>query len=115
MKAVSWKGVPAFVLGGDRAQIVDVQGQTRLDVPFGDFRVSDAVALQTADGGSVLAVLGTTPREVNRWRLAMLRADGTVVFDQIFGASVRLLKTRNARGEDTLLVVTDQLRALRRR
>jgi hypothetical protein len=115
MKAVSWDGVPAFVLGGDRAQIIDVQGRMRVDVPFGDFRVSDAMALRAADGSSVLAVVGTTPREVNRWRLALLTADGNVVFDQIFGASIRLLKTRNARGEDTLLVVTDQLRALRRR
>jgi hypothetical protein len=115
MKAVSWERVPAFVLGGDRAQIVDVQGRTRLDASLEDFRVSDAVALQAADGSSMLAVVGTTPREVNRWRLALFRPDGTAIFDQIFGSSLRLLKTRNARGEDTLLVVTDQLRALRRR
>jgi hypothetical protein len=115
MKAVSWEGMPAFVLGGEHVQVIDVQGRTRVDVPFGDFRVSDAVALRTANGSSMIAVVGTTPREVNRWRLALLKADGDVVFDQIVGAPIRLLKTRNARGEDTLLVVTDQLRALRHR
>ena len=115
MKAVSWQKEPAFAIGGDRVRIIDVQGRTRLDVPFGDFRASDAVALRTADGGSRLAVVGSTPREVNRWRLALLQPAGEAVFDQIFSTPVRLLKTRNARGEDTLLVVTDQLRALRLR
>ena len=115
MKAVSWQDVPAFVLGGEHVRIVDVQGRTRLDVPFGDFRASDAVALGSAGDGSMLAVVGTTPREINRWRLALLRPDGSVVFDQIFDAAVRLLKTRNARGQDTLLMVTDRLLALRSR
>ena len=115
MKAVNWQKGPALVLGGDRVRIIDLRGQTRLDVPFGDFRASEAVALRGADGVSMLAVVGTTAREVNRWRLALLQSSGQIAFDQIFSMPVRLLKTTNGRGEDALLVLTDQLRAFRSR
>jgi hypothetical protein len=115
MKAVNWQQQPAFVLGGERVRVVDLQGETRLDVPFGDFRATDALDVRTSDGANLLAVVGTTPREVNRWRLALLQTSGEVVFDQILSSPVRLLKTTNAAGEDTLLVVGEGLQALRPR
>lgn len=111
-----WPERRTLLIGDTTLRGHNLDGTVAFEIPLGDFRFSEAVAVRFVPGGPrYLAIVGTAPRDVRRWRLLVLAPDRTAVYDQVLEQWVRLLVARRPDGADTLLVSGQGLRALRPR
>jgi hypothetical protein len=113
---VDWRGSRALALAGTTARGIGLDGRSLFEIPMGDFALSSAMSVRFAPGAPPwLALTGAAPRGVDRWRLILVSPSDEIVFDEILGAPVTLLKARRPDGSDVLLISGDGLRALSRR
>lgn len=111
-----WLDRRLFVGGSSTLRCVDLEGRAVIDQPLGDFQFRQALAVRLVPGtSSHLAVLAGTPRDVKRWRLLVLSADGAIAYDEIFDYPAGILKARQPDGAETLLVTGNGLSAIRPR
>jgi hypothetical protein len=113
---VDWPEARALVMGGAAARGIALDGTPLFEIPLGDFYLSDVLAVQLTPGAPPhLALVGSAPRDVGRWRLLLVSSERELVYDEILDRYVRLLKARRADGGETLFVGGGGLRALRPR
>jgi hypothetical protein len=111
-----WPERRTLLIGDTTLRGRNLDGTLAFEIPLGDFRFSEAVAIRFVPGGPrYLAIVGAAPRDVRRWRLFVLAPDRTPVYDEVLEQWVRLLVARRPDGADTLLVSSQGLRALRPR
>lgn len=112
---VDWPVLRSLAVGRDEARVVALDGRPVFRFPLAPMRLLAAESVRpAADAPPLLALLAAGPKGVPRWRLVLLDASGTPVYDEVFGAPLRLLKARLAGGgEELLLSSADGLRALR--
>jgi hypothetical protein len=112
---VDWPVIRGLVVGRGSARVVGLDGRALFEFPLAPMSLIGAESVHPApDGKPLLALLAAGPRGVPRWRLVLLDAAGTVVYDEVYGAPLRLLKVRRADGGEALLLSSaDGLRALR--
>lgn len=113
--AVDWPVVRGLVVGRDAARVVGLDGRDLFRFPLSPMTLVGAESVRPGpEAKPLLALLAAGPRGVPRWRLVLLDAAGTVVYDEVFGAPLRLLKVRRGDGGESLLLSSaDGLRALR--
>lgn len=107
----------SLIHGGRAAAAYDLQGKALFEIPLGDFTLSTVTAVRfSASEEPHLAMLGSTDRETNRYRLLIVNAMHRAVYDEILDTYPRVLIARQADGSDTLFLSNGRgLRQLRRR
>jgi len=114
--AMSWHGDPVVLVGGPTLRALGFDGVTRFEVPFGDFRVQEALPVTISAGEPAsLAIVGGAPRGIDRWRFVLLSPSREPRYESILGAPVRLLTAKHAEGYDTLLLAGSTLQVLKPR
>ncbi len=113
---VDWPVIRGLVVGREDARVAGLDGRTLFRFPLSPMTLIGAESVRPdPDAKPLLALLAAGPRGVPRWRLVLLDAAGTTVYDEVYGAPLRLLKVRlPGGGESLLLSSADGLRALRR-
>ena len=80
-------------------------GQTQFEVPLGEFTLSTAAAVRLSAGEKpYLALVGSTDRETNRYRLLIVDSMRQAVYDEILDRYPRVLVASQADGSDTLFI-----------
>jgi hypothetical protein len=77
-------------------------------------RVSHALSLE-AGAPPAIALIATGGEPATRWRLQLVAADATLLYDEILNTPAALLKARGADGVDRLFLDRAGLFTLRRR
>jgi hypothetical protein len=113
LDAIEWQEERLVIVRGTALRALDANGRERFQIPFGDFSVMEVAAVRGGTGRpALLAVSGSAPRGVQRWRLALFSPAREIVYDQIFDAPFRLLVAHGAT-HDTLCLVGNGLRIVR--
>ncbi len=112
---VDWPTARELVIGRTTARIVGLDGKSTFEYPFPPMHLISAESLRaSASDKPLLALLAAGPTGVPRWRLLLIDAAGNPVYDEVFGAPLRLIKARLANDREMLLLSSaDGLRALR--
>jgi hypothetical protein len=113
---VDWPIRRTLLRGAETARGLGLDGAQIFDIPLGDFHFVDAVTVRFSPSRpSNLAIVAAAPRDVARWRVAVLAPDGVPVYDEVLDHWPRLLVARRSDGSEVLLIAEDGLRALRLR
>lgn len=102
------------MIGGPHLQVVRPDGTVTLEWSVPDMSVVQVETVRLGPGApTALALLAAAPRDTKRWRLQLLDAEGTLLYDEILEHGPGLLTARRTDGADTLLVSGGTLEALR--
>lgn len=93
-----------LIHGGRTVRGYDLAGTPRLELPFGEFTLSEAHGVRLSVARPPYAALvGATDRFTQRYRVLIVGAEG-VVYDEITDQYPRLIAARRADGSDALFV-----------
>lgn len=112
---VDWPLLRGLAVGREEARVLGLDGRAVFRFPLAPMRLVSAESVRpSASAKPLLALLAAGPRGVPRWRLVLLDASGTPVYDEVFASPLRLLKARlPGGGEELLLSSAAGLQALR--
>lgn len=114
VRIVDWPEQRVLLAGRTTLRGIDAEGAVEFEVPLGDFTFTDALTVRPAPGAApLLAIAAIAPRDVGRWRIVLLAADRSIVYDEIFDRPASLLVVQRDDGAETLLVAGDGLIAIR--
>jgi hypothetical protein len=102
--------------GGPAVRAVGLDGHVAFTWTVDGMTVASALPLSLDPGAPpAVALIANGGRSLMRWRLQVVSADATLLYDEILNTPTALLKARGADGVDRLFVDRAGLFALRRR
>ena len=95
-----------FVLaGGSALRAIGLDGRVVFDWAIDGMQVVDAQALTLEPGAApAVALLASGPRPITRWRLQIVSANKTLLYDELLDTPTMLMKARGADGVDRLFL-----------
>ncbi|NJL27600.1 MAG: hypothetical protein HC897_06725 [Thermoanaerobaculia bacterium] len=105
-----------LLLSGPSIRVIGLDGTILFERPLESMSLDQGVSGRFQPGGGpVLALYAAAPRDVQRWRLLLLAADGGLLYDEILAKPLRLHKARRADGGETLVLDGEHLSAMQLR
>jgi len=94
-----------LLAGGSALRAVGLDGHVAFDWAIDGMQVIDAEPLSLQPGvAQAVALLASGPRPTTRWRLQIVSADRTLLYDELLDAPAELLRARGADRVDRLFL-----------
>jgi hypothetical protein len=105
-----------LLTGGPAVRAVGLDGRVAFTWAVDGMQISNALPLSLEAGAPpAIALIATGEEPSMRWRLQVVAADATLLYDEILNSPTELLKARGADGIDRLFLDRAGLFTLRRR